>query len=418
MDEKAESGDYVEVSLMKKECRGTLLKTPKDEKGIIMLKLDSGYNVGFKRKDVLEIEVLKKREKTKEKIEIIKDGEKPNIAVIITGGTMASRLDPKTGGVDALETPEEFFKFYPELFEKANVSKIEVPFMKSSEDMNFRDWQKIALVSSELLNKPDIKGIIITHGTDFLHYTSAALSFFLKELNKPVVLTYSQKSIDRASSDARLNLKCSALAALSDVAEVMLVGHDSANDDFCLAMPGTRTRKMHTSKRDAFKVINGKPIAKIYENKIETISRYGKRKKTEVKTDVKFQEKIALVKIYPGQKPDILEHYKNKGYKGIIIETSGLGHVPVKGKNSWLKKIKETGEKTFMCATSQCINGKTDPFVYSNGRELLNAGVIYLKDMLSETAFVKMGWVLGHKEWTSREKFRQKMLENVSGEIN
>ncbi|GAI78977.1 unnamed protein product, partial [marine sediment metagenome] len=151
------------------------------------------------------------------------------------------------GGVDWLTDPETLFKFYPSLFEKVNVLKVEVPFMKASEDMDFKDWQKIARVAEKLLNNQNIRGIIITHGTDFLHYTSAALSFFLRNLNKPVVLTYSQRSIDRASSDANLNLQCAALVAISDIAEVMIVGHASSNDDFCYAMPGTKVRKLHTS---------------------------------------------------------------------------------------------------------------------------------------------------------------------------
>ncbi|GAI35830.1 unnamed protein product [marine sediment metagenome] len=225
MKTNANPGDYVEVHLTKQIYEGVLLETPKLEKGIILLKLDSGYNIGFNKKDVLDIKVVRRAKEEEEEIEIKKDREKPNIAMIITGGTIASRLDSKTGGVDPLDTPENLFKFYPSLFEKVNVVKVEVPFMKTSEDMNFKDWQKIARTTKKLLDDNNIKGIIITHGTDFLHYTAAALSFFLKNLNKPVVLTYSQRSIDRASSDANLNLQCSALAAISDMAEVMLVGH-------------------------------------------------------------------------------------------------------------------------------------------------------------------------------------------------
>ncbi len=245
-------GDYVEIHLTKEIYEGILLETPESEKGIVLLKLDSGYNIGFNKKDVLDIKIIKKALEKEEKVEVQKNRKKPNIAMIITGGTIASRLDSKTGGVDPLDTPENLFKFYPSLFEKVNVVKVEVPFMKSSEDMDFKDWKRIARITEKLLNDSNIQGLIITHGTDFLHYTAAALSFFLKNLNKPVVLTYSQRSIDRASSDANLNLQCSALAAISDMAEVMLVGHASSNDDYCYAMPGTKVRKLHTSKRDAF----------------------------------------------------------------------------------------------------------------------------------------------------------------------
>jgi glutamyl-tRNA(Gln) amidotransferase subunit D len=419
MQSEFQPGDRVKIVLAKEEYEGILLETQKDEKGIILLKLDSGYNLGFDRKKIFDIILVKKAGKTEEVSDVKKDSSKPNIAMIITGGTIAARLNPKKGGVDWLNSPGDLFKFYPEIFEKVNVAKVEVPFMKASEDMGFRDWQKIARVVAKLLNDSNIRGIIITHGTDFLHYTSAALSFFLK-VNKPVVLTYSQRSIDRASSDANLNLQCSALAAISDIAEVMLVGHSSMNDDFCYAMPGTKVRKMHTSRRDAFKVVNAKPFAKIYPDRIEKISEHKKRG-GKVRTDSKFEEKVALIKIYPGQSPEILDFYLKKKYKGIVLEMSGLGHAPTRrARNGWTKKLKEVQEKgLIVCGVSQCIYGRTDPLVYSNGRELLETGIIYLEDMLAETALIKLGWVLGHKEWAkSKEKIKEKMLENFSYELN
>jgi len=411
----ARPGDYVEVHLTRKIYEGVFLEVPEGEKGIVLLKLDSGYNIGIKKKEVLKIRVIRKAEDKVEEAEIKKSSEKPNVAIIITGGTIAARLNPRKGGVDWLDSPESLFKFYPEIFEKVNVVKVEVPFMKASEDMDFKDWQKIARVAEKLLNEPNIKGIIVTHGTDFLHYTSAALSFFLRDLNKPVVLTYSQRSIDRASSDANLNLQCSALAGISDMAEVMIVGHATSNDDYCYAMPGTKVRKLHTSKRDAFKVVNAKPYAKIFLDRIDRISDYNLRNKSKVKLDLNFEEKVALVKIYPGQEPDILDYYLKKKYKGIVLEMSGLGHAPTKrARHSWIKKLKEVQEKGLVvCAVSQCIYGRVDALVYSNGRELLETGIIYLKDMLAETALVKLGWVLGHKNWNVKEK----MLENISGEF-
>ena len=383
-----------------------------------MIKLDSGYNIGFNKKDLLSIKRIKKGVEEKEEIEIKKDSEKPNIAMIITGGTIASRYDPKTGGVDPLESSQDLFKFYPGLFEKVNVLKVETPFMKASEDMDYKDWQKIARVAEKLLNDPNIKGIIITHGTDVLHYTSAILSFFLKDLNKPVVLTYSQRSIDRASSDANLNLQCSALAAISDIAEVMLVGHATTNDDFCYAMPGTKVKKMHTSRRDTFKVINSKPFAKVFSDRIEIISDYKFRNKNKVKLDLKFEEKVALLKFYPGQDPDILDYYLKKKYKGIVIEMTGLGHVASrKARLSWLKKLKEIQDKgIIVCAAAQTVYGRLDPYVYSNQRELLKTGIIYLEDMLAETALMKLSWVLGKTK--NKEEVKKLMLTNFAREFN
>lgn len=417
---KPVAGDLVKVELLKKSYAGILLEAPKDEKGIVLLKLDSGYNIGLDKKKINSIELIEKgREKAKE-LEIKKSKDKPNIAMIITGGTIASRLDSRTGGVDPLTEPEDLFRYYPEMFEIVNVVKVERPFLKASEDMDYKDWKKLAKVARELLNDSNIKGVVITHGTDFLHYTSAALSFMLRDLNKPVVLTYSQRSIDRASSDANLNLQCSAIAAISDIAEVMLVGHGSIEDTYCLAILGTKARKMHSSKRNAFKSINAKPLAKIFPDKMIKLEEHDLRNKRKVKTDTNFEESVALVKIYPGQDPDILKYYLKKKYKGVVLEMSGLGHVPVKARKGWIKTLKEVQDKGMViCATAQTVYGRLDPYVYSNGREILNTGVVFLKDMLSETALVKLGWVLGHKDWAKNKgKVKEKMLENISKELN
>jgi glutamyl-tRNA(Gln) amidotransferase subunit D len=418
-EKEAKPGDVVSVVNPKDEYEGVLLES--SEPGIILLKLKSGYNIGFNKKDILRVELVKKSEDKEESPEIKGDSSKPNVAMIITGGTIAARLNPKKGGVDWLDSPQSLFKFYPEIFEKVNITKVDIPFMKASEDMDFKDWQKLARTCEKLLNDSNIKGVIITHGTDFLHYTSGALSFFLRDLSKPVVLTYSQRSIDRASSDANLNLRCSAVAAISDIAEVMLVGHANENDDFCYAMPGTKVRKFHSSRRDAFKVVNSKPFAKIDSEKIQLLSEFNKRQKKKVKVDAKFEEKVALVQVYPGQDPDILDYYVKKKYKGLVLEMSGLGHVPTnRARKGWTRKLSEIQRKgIIVCAVTQCIYGRVDPYVYSNGRELLETGVIYLKDMLPETAWVKLGWVLGHPEWAKDKKIvEEKMLFNFAREFN
>ncbi|MCA9487336.1 MAG: Glu-tRNA(Gln) amidotransferase subunit GatD [Nanoarchaeota archaeon] len=415
MKTNASPGDFVEVHLTKLIYEGTLLESP-DSK-IVLIKLGTGYNLGLNKKEINEIKVLKKTKEFQEHSKMKADSKKPNIAMVITGGTIASRYDPKTGAVKWLTNPENLFKFYPELFEKVNVLKVDVPFMKGSENMDFKDWKKIAKSVETFLNDKNIQGIIVTHGTDTLHYTSAALSFFLGKINKPVVLTYSQRSIDRASSDANLNLQCSALAAISDIAEVMIVGHANSDDDFCYALPGTKVRKMHSSRRDAFKAINERPIAKIYPDILEKISEYSPRgKSNKIKVDSNFEEKVALLKFYPGQDPNILDYYVKEGYKGLVIEMVGLGHVATsESRNSWTNKLKEVIKKGLVvCAAPQTLNGRLDPLVYSTGRELIDTGVIYLKDILPETALVKLGWVLGHKNWNAKEK----MLENISGEFN
>jgi glutamyl-tRNA(Gln) amidotransferase subunit D len=419
-----EVGDKILVKTFSDETKGTLLESY--EPGIILVKLESGYNIGIDRSNIVEIKILEKAiKKEVEEKEFKLSHKKPVIDLIMTGGTISSSLDVKTGGVKWLTSPGELFKFYPEIFELADIRVIN-PFMKFSEDMLSEDWQKIAKLVVKSLNDSSVKGVILTHGTDTLHYTGAALSFMIKDLNKPVVLTYSQRSSDRGSSDAELNLYCAAKVALSDIAEVTLVGHANMDDEYCFALQANKCRKMHSSRRDTFKPINTTPLAKVYRDKIEVLREYNKRKTgKEAKAVLEncFESRVALVKFYPGQDPEILEHYFKEGYKGVIIEMTGLGQVLTEGSRNWIPIIKRLVEKNFIiCAASQTIYGTLDPLVYSSGRELSEAGVIYLKDMLAETSFVKLGWVLGkfeeEKKKFTKEDVEKLMLENISGEFN
>ncbi len=337
--------------------------------------------------------------------------------MIITGGTISARLDSKTGGVIPTDA-EEILNIAPEIKKICNLVRIESPFMKLSEEMDPKDWKKIAETAEKLLNDEKIDGLIISHGTDTLSYTSSALSFYLQNLNKPVALTYSQRSIDRGSTDAHLNLICAAKYAVSDIAEIALIGHKDSGDEACLAMPATKVRKMHSSRRDAFKTINSKPIAEITSKKFNILKDFNARNKGKIKLDAKYSNKVTIIKIHPGQDPSIIEYYENAGYKGLILEVTGLGNIP--GKNSeynWLPKIKKAIQNgMIICAAPQTINGRLNPNVYSSGRELQKTGIVFLEDMLPETALVKLGWVLGHPKWKSQIK--EKMLENIAGEFN
>jgi glutamyl-tRNA(Gln) amidotransferase subunit D len=394
------------------------------DKGVLLVKLDSGYNQGVSVNDILSIKVIAKEKKLSEEKEIKQDKKLPGISMIVTGGTISSRLDYSTGGVKWLMRPEELFSIAPKIFNIVSINRIEKPFMRASENMSSKDWIKIAKKAAELLNKKENHGIIITHGTDTLHYTSAALSFMLSNLSKPVVLTYAQRSSDRGSSDAALNLSCAAHAALSEMAEVMLVGHANMEDKYCLAIRGSKVRKMHSSRRDTFRPINELPLAKIYENGKFEIANKNFKKRNEnkkVHVDAVFDERIALIKYYPGAKPEILEFLRKKGYHGIVIEATGLGHVATReSKFNWLPEIKRCIKKgMIVCFAAQTLYGRLDPYVYSPGRELLKAGVLFLEDMLPETAYVKLGWILGHKSIAKKpEKIKELMLKNIAGEIN
>ena len=415
-------GTRVNLHTKKGDFECMILEAPSQD--IILVKLNSGYNIGIKEEDIIDLKIIKEKDdgeekKSNEKFDKLNNKkELSNIAMIMTGGTISSHLDYKTGGVKWLTKADELLKFYPGILSIANIVKIESPFMEASENMDYSHWKKIAETAGKLLNDPNINGVIVTHGTDFLHYSASALAFSLKNLNKPVVLTYSQRSSDRASSDANLNLQCAARAAISDIAEVMLVGHANLDDEFCYALPATKVRKLHSSRRDTFRPINSRPIAKVWPDKIEIMKEYNPRdnkKKVEVKAH--FKDKVALVKFYPGQDPNILDYYSKNKYKGLVVETSGLGHVITNGKYNWIPKLKKAVKSgLIICAAPQTIYGKLDPFVYSAGRELEETGIIYLQDMLPETAFVKLSWVLGDTKMSKNVK--ASMLNNFAGEFN
>ena len=411
-------GDKIEIVINDKIEKGIFLESY--DKRILLLKLENGYNIGLKKENISKIKILKRvREKKTKVFQLKLDDKKPIIDLIICGGTISSKLDYKSGGVKDLTEINEFFKTYPEIFEKANI-RIKSPFMKASENIGALEWIKLAKIVGKSLNNPEVKGVIITHGTDFLHYTGSALSFMLGKLNKPDVLTYSQRSSDRGSSDARLNLICSAEIALSDIAEVTLVGHATINDNYCHVLQANKCRKMHTSRRDAFKPINCEIIAKIWPDKIEML-RYdiNKRNNQKVIVDAVFNEKIALIKFSPCCDPKILDFYLKNNYKGIVIEMSGLGHVSLEGKYNWESKLKEIIKKGMIVyAVPQTLYGRLNPYVYSPGRKLKEINVNYLEDILPETAFVKLGWILGHPQWRGSIITNEKMKQNISREFN
>src|SRR3989344_1674608 len=185
-----------------------------------------------------------------------------------------------------------------------------------------------------------------------------------------------------------------------------------------VALRGTKVRKMHSSRRDAFQPINCEPIAKVWSEKVEFLGTYRKRGEGKSEVDTAFSDKVAIVKFYPGQDPAILDYYAMH-CKGIVIEATGLGHVAAVDalNNNWMPKLKKSiREGLVVCVTTQTLYGRVNPFVYSNLRLFAETGAIFLEDMLPETAFMKLSWVLGHYGW--KAKVKEKMLENVAGEMN
>jgi glutamyl-tRNA(Gln) amidotransferase subunit D len=423
-------GNRIAIKKGKQTYEGLLM--PRSELGdsnSIVIKLDSGYNIGIRlekgfkvnKSDGREPKKIKEEcdfELCKEKVGKVKfDSAKPNVSFITTGGTIVSRVDYKTGGVAPLEKPEELLTNVPELKNIINIKSVSSPFRKASEDFDYKDWQKLAELTAKELNKS--KGVIITHGTDTMHFTSAALSFMLKNLSKPVVLVGSQRSSDRGSSDAAMNLVCAAHVSVSDMAEVGICMHGSTDDHYCYFTRGTKVRKMHSTRRDAFRSINEPPLAKIHPNgKIDiTNKNHKKRSDSKVVADTKFEPKIALLKTYPGSEPEVINFLIKKGYKGFVIEGTGMGHVPTEAAKSWIPVIKKAIKAGIpVVIATQTLYGRVNTKVYNNLRILFHeAGAIPAEDMLPETAYVKLGWVLGHTK--NLEKVREMMLTNIAGEI-
>jgi len=409
-------GDFVVIKKQKDVWKGKIIQ----KKGrYLTLKLDSGYNIGILIDKNTKVKIIKKSEIKKHKpikFEIKFDEKKPLVSILSAGGTIASSIDYSTGAISTTYSAGEIVAAVPELADFANIKTKKI-LEEMSENLLPKHWKKIAIeVGKEL---KDCEGVVITHGTDTLSYTTSALSFMLKNLNKPVVFTFAQKSSDRGSSDSAINLVCSTITATKDIAEVVVVGHASIDDNYCFIHRGNKVRKMHSSQRNAFRSINSFPIGKVWPSgKIEFLGGYRSRKEVKEKfyVDDKIEEKVGIVKAYPGLDPELIDWYINKGYKGLVIEGTGLGHVNVKSK-SLLPKIKRAiSEGMIVCMTTQTIYGRVNPWVYSPARKLLDIGVIYLEDLLTETAYTKLMWVLGHTK--DMEKARELMLENLAGEFN
>jgi len=383
-----------------------------DDKHIV-LKLKSGYNIG------LEISKIEKIEKNQETIKITKTDEKiekvkglPKILLLSTGGTIASKVDYRTGAVTPILTAEELNSSVPELATIANIDA-EVLFSEYSENIMPEHWLKIAEKIKEF-SKSDYTGIIIAHGTDTMHYTSSFLSFALAGFPIPIVLVGSQRSSDRASSDAALNLiGATKFIIESNTKGIYIVMHQDENDDTIACHLGTRVRKNHTSKRGAFQTIGDNPAFIIAENQIQKNISKDFFKINEFQSKINLDTKVALVKYHPGYDPNLLNQLIENGYKGIIFEGTGLGHI---GKVMY-ENVKKANEKgIFLGMTSQCIDGRIGMTVYESGRDLLDLGIIPLENMIPEVALVKAMWAIGN--YQNIDEVKKIMLKNIASELS
>ncbi|MCD6205077.1 MAG: Glu-tRNA(Gln) amidotransferase subunit GatD [Candidatus Marinimicrobia bacterium] len=381
----------------------------------IVLKLRNGYNVGINVRTIQSIREVARKEahyKIPEK-EFPYDAKKPNVKLLGTGGTIASRLDYRTGAVIPAFSPGELYGSVPELADYCNL-ETEKLYGVFSENMGPEQWIGTAKAIGEEIRK-GVHGIVIGHGTDVMHHTAAILSFMVQNSPVPIVMVGSQRSSDRPSSDAALNLIHAVnTAAKSDIAEVMVCMFGPTSDQYGLLHRGTRVRKMHSSYRSTFRTISDIPLAMVDREKITPLrSDYKKRRQDKnVTINTAFEEKVSIVYYYPNMKPDIIDSLIDNGYRGIVIAGTGLGHVN-KPVYPALKRARDRGIAVYM--TVQTLWGYVQMYVYETGREMMQLGVIPAANMLPEVAYVKLGWALGQTD--DLDKVKEIMLTPIAGEI-
>jgi glutamyl-tRNA(Gln) amidotransferase subunit D len=414
---EAEIGDIIRITKNGETYEGILIPRSEygDEKHII-IKLKSGYNVGVRVDPTTHVEKVGAGVKptfTPPALPKQKPGL-PKVAIVSTGGTIASRVDYRTGGVRPALSASDLYSVVPELSEIAIVDT-EILFSLYSENITAKHWSETAKNVAKHIEK-GAAGVVVAHGTDTLGYTAAALSFALQDLPVPVIMVASQRSADRPSSDAATNLIGAVkAAATAPFAEVVVAMHETVSDRSIVFHRGTKVRKCHTSRRDTFRSINATPLARTENAQITMLVEDYKERNPSRKLNLKpnFDEKVALVKFHPSLNPQIIEWYIDKGYRGIILEGTGLGHVG----NYCLSAIrKATKNDVIVAMTSQCIWGRVGMNVYDTGRDLLAMGVLPLEDMLPETALVKLMWVFG--QTTNIEEAKKLLTENIAHEIS
>ena len=409
---KVEVGDLVKIT---SELTYSGILMPRYESGDeshVVLKLKSGYNIGIEFEEIKKIEKIGQIESGTKDTQILeKDDKLPKLLLLSTGGTIASKVDYRTGAVTPALSAKELYEAVPEIAKIANVDA-EVLFSEYSENLQPEHWLEIAKKIDSVANS-DYLGIIIAHGTDTMHYSSAFLSFALSGFKKPIVLVGSQRSSDRPSSDAALNLiGATKFLVQTKSTGIFIVMHQNESDDAIACHLGTRVRKNHTSKRNAFQTVGSEPAFVLYEDKILKNLEKDYFSEKQYNPRINLDTKVALIKYHPGFDPNVIDSLIQLQFKAIIFEGTGLGHI---GKTMYdsVKKAKENG--IFLGMTSQCIDGRVSMTVYESGRDLLDMGIVPLENMIPEVALVKAMWVLGNSN--SEDAVKRMMLENYSSEF-
>ena len=406
----------VQIESVRGEFQGIILpRAEHDDDWHLVIKLTNGYNVGIDVNTITNMKETDYKEahyKIPEKEYPFSKG-KPNVKLFGTGGTIASRLDYRSGAVIPAFSPGELYGAVPELVDICNL-KTEKLFAIFSENMGPEQYIVLAKAIGQEIEK-GIDGIVIGHGTDTMHHTASALAFMIQNSPVPIVMVGSQRSSDRPSSDAALNLiHATTTAAHSDIAEVMVCMFGPTSDEYGLLHRGTRVRKMHSSYRSTFRTIGDTPLATVERNKITHLRQDYNRRRNDKHVDIYpyFEERVALIYYYPNMHRDIIDSIVDNGYRGIVIAGTGLGHVN-KPVYPAIERAVKKNVAIFM--TVQTLWGYVHMYVYDTGRDLVSKGIIPAENMLPEVAYIKLGWALG--QTNNLEKVKEIMLSPINNEI-
>ncbi len=307
---------------------------------------------------------------------------KPRILILTTGGTI-TMLRNEDGTLSLCRDAGSLLGCVPELSQIADIDLLALASIDSS-NLQPGLWRAVATAIYERMNQYD--GFVVTHGTDTIAYTSAALAFMIQELPKPIVVTGAQVPLGEIGNDGYVNLINAVRVATSDLAEVAVVFGSQI-------IYGTRAKKTSVFDLQAIVSVNEQSMGDIGLFIKFNATPMGRNRRKPL-LQPSLNENVARIAVYPGFKPDVLEHLVET-HDGIVLEGYGAGHIPTEA-NSLMPAIKAaTAGNVPVVVCTQCIVGSTQMETYQVGREALLAGAIPALDMTPETALVKLMWVLG-----------------------
>jgi len=333
--------------------------------------------------------------------------QKPKVLVIGTGGAISAK--PVKGKWVYGEIPiQELISTTKRISEHFDVTATNV-FRMDSSDMKPENWLTLANTIYYKMNEYD--GIVVTIGTDTLAYAATAISFLIQNNNIPIVFTGSKIDSTQLKSDARINLRDAiTVAGLSDIAETVIVFNGRI-------MRANRAKKVNASEIGAFRSFENPELGKI-EQFIHLKGEYRKRSKSKPALYNKLENLVATIKIYPGFDGNRVRSLVDYPVKGLVLEGFGLGNIPLLD-NELKEGIKYANKKNVpIVIASNCELGEYWQYIYEAeiGTRLKGMKVIPVYDMLPETAYVKLMWVLGQAQ--DFEEIKKMMQRPYCGEVS